>query len=284
MSEQGILLEVENPLQTPLPSNWKIARLGDDNIASTASGGTPNRSVLEYFGGNIRWVKSGELKDTWIDESEERITQLGLESSSAKIFPAGTLLIAMYGATAGMTGILGTEAAINQAICAIVPQNETLDSRFLQFYLIKNRLKLLNARSGGAQPNVNQRIIKSLTIILPPLPEQRAIARALQTVQDAIQARRKEIELERERKAALMQHLFTHGTRNEPTKQSEIGEIPESWEIVRFGDVCLSSAFGPRFSSIYYSSNGNIATLRTTDLPCQWHSLISRNLRHICSN
>ena len=79
--------------------------------------------------------------------------------------------------------------------------------------------------------------IQNIIISLPPLPEQRAIAHVLQTVQNSTQAKRKELELERERKAALMQDLFTHGTRGEPTKQTEIGEMPESWLVLKLGKM-----------------------------------------------
>src|SRR5262245_47297814 len=104
---------------------WAERKLGD--IAQTTSGGTPNRKNLKYFGGQIPWVKSGELEDTFINCTEEKITEHGLEHSSAKLFPAGTLLMAMYGATVGKTAILRIEAATNQAICAITPKDGVAD-------------------------------------------------------------------------------------------------------------------------------------------------------------
>lgn len=248
---------------TRLPSSWTVVLLGNDSIFHISSGGTPDRLAPEYFRGNIKWVKSGELKDNIIYTTEETISSLGLERSSAKLFHAGTLLVAMYGATAGMTALLGVEAAVNQAICAIVPQSNSVDNRFLQFFFIKNRQKILDARSGGAQPNINQRVIRSLAVILPPLPEQRAIAHILQTVQNAIQTRRKELELERERKAALMQHLFTRGTQGGATKQTEIGEIPESWQLVNLENLCngnfgliQTGPFGSQLHASDYIENG----------------------------
>lgn len=220
-----------------LPDGWQVANFGDDEIAFTTSGGTPDRSNPDYFGGDIRWVKSGELDDNLIYDTDEKITRRGLENSSAKVFPAGTLLVAMYGATAGKTAILAAEASTNQAICAIFPRNQSFHPQFLQFYLIKIRDRILSARSGGAQPNISQRIIKSLEVILPPLPEQHAIARALRAVQEARAARQREAALERERKAALMELLFTHGTRGEATKETEIGEVPKSWRVVKLGTL-----------------------------------------------
>lgn len=249
-----------------LPSHWKVVKLGNEKLATTSSGGTPNRSNPNFFGGDIRWVKSGELDDNWIYDTEEKITQQGLEKSSAKIFPAGTLLLALYGATAGKTAILGVEAATNQAVCAIFPVNESFDSQFIQFYLICIRSQILSARTGGAQPNISQRVIKLLNIILPPLPEQRAIAHILRTIQKAKEARQRELELERERKAALMQYLFTHGTGNEPRQHTKIGEIPKSWQVVKLGDICeIASGGTPSRSNLAYW-NGDIPWVKTGEI------------------
>lgn len=271
-----------------LPSHWKVVKLGDEKIATTSSGGTPNRSKPEFFGGDIRWVKSGELDDNWVYDTEEKITQQGLEKSSAKIFPAGTLLLALYGATAGKTAILGVEAATNQAVCAIFPVNYSFDSQFIQFYLIFIRSQILSARTGGAQPNISQRVIKLLDIILPPFPEQKAIAHTLRTIQKSKEARQRELELERERKAALMQYLFTYGTRNELRKQTEIGEIPESWQVVQLRNVCLgepqNGAFvknpkwgtGTLFVNVVDTYKNPVVNLKTVErLECE-ESLLER--------
>lgn len=183
--------------QTPIgtiPKTWQIVRIED--IAETSSGGTPSRSKKEYFEGNIPWVKSGELKDKVIYDTEEKITTEGLQNSAAKIFPKGTLLIAMYGATVGKTGILGLNAATNQAICAILPKDDTFDVRFLRYYIVFRREQMIAISAGGAQPNISQEIIRSTRIALPPLPEQQRIAEILSVVD-------RELELEREEKTRL---------------------------------------------------------------------------------
>ena len=97
----------------------KTVRLGD--ICRTASGGTPSRTNAGYYGGVIPWVKSGELPDGIVSSIEETITEVGLKNSSAKVFPKGTVLLALYGATVGKVGILPCDAATNQAVCAIFP-------------------------------------------------------------------------------------------------------------------------------------------------------------------
>jgi restriction endonuclease S subunit/predicted nucleic acid-binding protein len=197
--------------ETPIgkiPKDWKVVRIGD--IAQTSSGGTPNRAKREYYGGNIPWVKSSELKDNVIYDTEEKITEEGLQNSSAKIFPKGTLLIAMYGATVGKTGILGIDATTNQAICAILP-NKTFDPHFLKNYIIFRRNRLISISSGGAQPNISQEIIKAFKIPLPPIKEQQKIAEILSTIDEAIQ-RIDEVIAKTERlKKGLMQELLTKG-------------------------------------------------------------------------
>ncbi len=114
------------------------------------------------------------------------------------------------------------------------------DSNFLSYLLhTKDFINFaLLTTKGVNHPRTSWSSLAQFEFAFPPLPEQRAIAHILQTVQNAIQARRKELQLERERKAALMQHLFTHGTRGEATKQTEIGEMPERWDVVQLGDLC----------------------------------------------
>ncbi len=192
-----------------LPQSWRVVRLGDKGVAHTTSGGTPNRSNPNYYGGDIPWVKSGELVDNLIHDTEEKITWQGLKDSSAKIFPPGTLLVAMYGATAGRTGILAVEATTNQAVCAIFPGKDFFNGYFLQYYLIQIRPELLSARSGGAQPNINQRVINNLQIPLPSIAEQREIACILRTCDAKISALEREVELLDELFHAMLEELMT---------------------------------------------------------------------------
>jgi len=176
-----------------IPEDWEVVRLGD--VCNTATGGTPSRSKEEYFNGNILWVKSGEIDDNIIFDTEEKITEEGLNKSSIRIFPKNTLLIAMYGATAGKTALLGREASINQAVCAILPRSQKINIHFLRYFIIQFREKLLSERYGGAQPNLNQFIIQNFKISLPPLPEQQEIAEILQTIDQKIEIEKRKKEL-----------------------------------------------------------------------------------------
>lgn len=148
-----------------IPVKWNVRPVGE--FASTTSGGTPNRARPEYYGGEIPWVKSGELEDAPVKVTAETLTPLGLASSSAKLFQHGTLLVAMYGATAGRVGILEIAACTNQAVCAIFPEQDVADPRFLFYALIHRRDALLSARYGGAQPNVSQTILRNFAVPVP---------------------------------------------------------------------------------------------------------------------
>jgi len=161
----------------------EIVKLGD--VAETSSGGTPNRSVNEYWkDGFIPWIKSGQLKDCVITEVEEFITDVGLKNSSAKIFRKGTLLLALYGATAGKLGFLGLDAATNQAICSIVPKSNSLVKEYLYYYLLSIRKKIISDSAGGAQPNISQNYVRELRVPLPKVSIQQKIIAVLDRAVD----------------------------------------------------------------------------------------------------
>jgi hypothetical protein len=164
-----------------------IFKLSD--IAETASGGTPDRGNSGYFGGPIPWLKSGELNDGVILDTEESLTESGLEHSSAKVFPRSTLLIALYGATVGKTGILGVDAATNQAICAVLPRQSNICIPYLHWFLRYKREDFLRAAFGGAQPNISQRVLQDTLLPIPAIQLQKVIALFLESVQRRIRDR-----------------------------------------------------------------------------------------------
>lgn len=152
------------------------------NIADTTSGGTPNRGIPEYYNGDIPWVKSGELKDGLITTCDEYITEAGLKNSSAKLFPKGTLLVAMYGANIGKTGVLDFDASTNQAVCAIFPKVD-ISREFLYWYFKQQRIDFIAVGKGGAQPNISQTIINNASIVVPDDKVQDTIVKFLERIE-----------------------------------------------------------------------------------------------------
>jgi len=165
--------------QRLLSSSFPKARLG--SVTRVTAGGTPSRENLAYWDGDIPWIKTGELLDGDILNAEEKITQVGVDNSSAKLFPPDTVLIALYGQgqTRGRTGRLLIPATTNQACCAVLPQPELLDPLFVQFWLKSHYVELREQAQGGAQPNWNSAMIKNLVIAIPRLDEQRGIVAEL---------------------------------------------------------------------------------------------------------
>lgn len=168
-----------------MKEGWNHVLLG--NVCQTTSGGTPSRRNPDFYEGNIPWVKSGELNSNYITETQEHISEEAIRNSSAKVFPKGTLLMAMYGATIGKVAILGIEAATNQAVCGIY-ESEAIETRYLYWFLSSSKSNLVKQGIGGAQPNIGQGIIKNLKIPLPPLPEQRAIVSRIEELFSAVES------------------------------------------------------------------------------------------------
>ncbi len=152
-------------------------------IAETSSGGTPDRGRPEYYYGDIPWLKSGELNDGFIYQSEEHVSPEAIKNSSAKIFPSETMLVAMYGATAGKVGITKVAAATNQAICAVIPKSE-IDQRFLFWFFRSHRFKFIEISKGGAQPNISQKVIQNTQVPIPPMEIQRQVVEVLDSIEN----------------------------------------------------------------------------------------------------
>ena len=155
-----------------IPKGWVWTTLGD--IGTWQAGGTPSRSNKSYYGGNIPWLKTGDLNDGLITNIPETITEDAVAKSSAKINPAGSVLIAMYGATIGKLGILTFPATTNQACCACI-EYFAITQHYLFYFLLSHRNMFIAKGGGGAQPNISKEIIVNTAIPLPPLAEQERI-------------------------------------------------------------------------------------------------------------
>lgn len=192
---------------------WDMVRLGD--VCDTTSGGTPLKSNEEFYvPAEIPWINSGEVRNGEIFKASKYISKLGLEKSSAKLIPANSVLVAMYGATAGQVGLLRFEATTNQAVCSILPSDK-YNPKFLYYILSSKTENLIQMSVGGAQPNISQDIIKNIKIPLPPLEVQEEIVKELDGYQAVIDGAQKVID------------------NWKPTLP-----INPNWEKVKLGDVC----------------------------------------------
>ncbi|EYA36705.1 restriction endonuclease subunit S, partial [Bacteroides fragilis] len=155
-----------------VPSSWMWTTLGE--VGTWQSGGTPSRSNKSYYGGNIPWLKTGDLNDGLITDIPESITEEAVSNSSAKLNPIGSVLIAMYGATIGKLGILTIPATTNQACCACV-EYLGITQLYLFYFLLSQREAFVAKGGGGAQPNISKEIIVNTYFPLPPYAEQQRI-------------------------------------------------------------------------------------------------------------
>ena len=159
-----------------LPKGWEWCKLAE--VGTWQSGSTPSRGVSSYYGGTIPWLKTGDLNDGYIKVIPEYITEKALAETSVKLNPAGSVLIAMYGATIGKVGILTFPATTNQACCACSEFNG-VSNKYLFYFLISHKEAFIQQGGGGAQPNISKEIIINTPIPIPPEKEQERIVNAI---------------------------------------------------------------------------------------------------------
>ena len=161
-----------------IPDTWEWVRLG--SIGDWGSGATPSRSIPEYYGGDIPWLKTGDLNDGYIEYIPENISRFALEKTSVRLNPAGSVLIAMYGATIGKLGILTFPATTNQACCACLPIE--ICNEYLFYFLMSQKVAFVKQSEGGAQPNISKKKIVATLMPLPSLAEQYRIVAKIKEV------------------------------------------------------------------------------------------------------
>jgi type I restriction enzyme, S subunit len=224
------------------------------SFCKTGSGTTPSRAQADrYFGGDIPWVKSGELRESIVSEAEESVTSEALAETSLKIAPKGAVLVAMYGANVGRVGILGIDATTNQAVCHIVPDKDKADSRYI-FHALQGKLTEFLSRSvGGAQPNISQQIIRETKIFLPPIATQKKIAAILDQAEALRSLRRQSIE----QLDALARSVFLEMFGDPVTN-------PKRWENSALKNLCDEIHDCPHSTPVWTDSG--VICLRTSNL------------------
>ncbi|PMH25543.1 hypothetical protein BCU71_24575 [Vibrio lentus] len=264
-----------------VPNGWCIGTIED--IAKVTSGGTPSRTKDSYWNGHIPWVTTSEVKFGVIADAVQKITQEGLDNSSAKLFPKDTILMAMYGQgkTRGQVAKLGIEASTNQACAALLLHKEH-DVEYYYQFLTSQYENIRELANSGGQQNLSAGIIKDIRVPIPPLPEQRKIAKILSTWDKAITTTEKLIETSQQQKKALMQQLLTGKKRlvNPDTGEAFEGE----WEEIAVGNFGVIYSGGTPSTSNKEYWDGDIDWITPTDITKQDNVYISSSKRRISAD
>lgn len=271
-------------------TSWRELSV-DDLCLRVTSGGTPKRTVPEYYSpATIPWVKTGDLLDTYVSSYSEYISDRGLQESSAKILPADTVLMAMYGATVGALGILSEEATCNQASCALITDPEVCNPRWLFYALLNGRNYIVSQATGAAQQNLSGKTIRQFRFLTPPISEQRAIAEVLGALDDKIAANNKTIQLADSLTSALAEDAFSRGnfvplasiaeiTMGNSPKGETLNEDGEGLAFfqgirdfgVRYPQERVSSTAPTRFAKeldTLFSVRAPVGTVNLAGMPC----------------
>lgn len=231
-----------------MKKKWEVTKIGD--ICKTAAGGTPLKAHKDYYeGGVIPWIRSGEVNKKEITDSKFLITEKGLRNSSAKLFPINTVLVAMYGATAGQTGILKIEASTNQAVCGILPSSNFVPE-FLYYVLLNKKDELVSQAVGNAQPNISQMKIKETSVPVPSLDEQRRIVAFIDEAFEAIAKAKENVKKNLQNAMELFESYL----------QNVLANPRDEWKEKKLGDI-FNIKHGFAFKSEFFSQTGEYVLL-----------------------
>ena len=243
-----------------MKNGWQWKPLGE--VCKTGSGGTPLKEKKEYYeGGTIPWLMSGEVSQGEVREATRFITQKGLDNSAARIFPKDTVLVAMYGATAGQVGILRFEATTNQAVCGILP-NKQFIPEFLFFFLLSKKEELVAQATGNAQPNISQIKIKNTNVPILSLPEQQRIVGILDEAFEGITTAKANAETNLQNARAVFESYL------QSVLQSK------KWKWKTFGELCDDVEYG---SSAKSKADSGVPVLRMGNIQegrLNWKNLV----------
>jgi len=249
-----------------IPKDWEFKTIEEISYKVKA-GGTPRRKELKYWNGAIPFVTISDITNSriYIYKTKEKISELGLNNSSAWLVPPNSLLVSMY-ATIGETAINKIEVATNQAILAIIPKpcfNVEFGAYVIKYY----KKFLYNKNIQSTQKNVNKAILKNFKIPFPPLEEQKRIAYVLSKIQNAIKIQDRIINSLQELKKSMLHKLFTEGIGHTEFKDTEIGKIPKDWEFKTIEEISYKVKAGgtPRRKELKYW-NGAIPFVTISDI------------------
>jgi type I restriction enzyme S subunit len=252
----------------PLPKEWELVQLRDTCL-DFFGGGTPSTKTPEFWDGNVAWTTSAHLDGLYLTTGQRRITEVGLEHSACRVVPAGNLLIGTR-VGVGKTSVNLIDIAISQDLTGAIIDKERFLPEYLALYLQTACCQSVFAlqKRGATIKGIPREDLHRIEIAAPPLPEQRAIAGILSKILSAVELQHRIVATLKELKAATMAKLFREGLLGEPLKQTEIGEIPKGWEILRLDQVATIErgkfAHRPRNDPRFYG--GTIPFIQTGDV------------------
>jgi len=246
-----------------------------DVCLKISSGGTPSRKRSDYFdlnNGHL-WVKSKELLEKGITDTEEKISEIGLQNSSAKYYQANTILVAMYGVNAGQLAWLERPATVNQAICALVVDDKKADWKFIYYSLLESRQGLISLARGAAQPNLNKDMVENFeTSICADLKIQTRIASVLSSYDDLIENNEKRIKALEEMSQLLYTEWFVkfkfpgYEKVNMIDTGTQYGIIPENWNLTKIKKIGKVITGKTPPTSNLENFNGEVLFVKTPDI------------------
>ena len=251
-----------------VPDGWRPSRVGD--LAEIRTGGTPSRGNPAFWGGDIPWMSSGEVHLRRVRETRERITTAGMQSSNAKILPRGSVMIALngQGKTRGMAALLDAPMACNQSLAALIVRPDSADPEWLYYAMALKYRALRNLTGDEARNGLNLSLLRAVEVLTPPLEEQRRIATVLQAADDAVAAAEAVIDQTETVKRGFVEQLLTRGMPGRHTrfKMTDIGEVPESWEVVTVESACKIVGGHAFPEAEQGSSTGELPFIKVSDM------------------
>lgn len=250
-----------------IPNDWEIKKIGDI-FNDLRAGSTPSRKIEDYYTGDIPWITSGELKYKIIYDTLEKITEDAVKDTNLELYPEGTFFIAITGleaaGTRGSCAISGVKATTNQSCMAFKPKDKFSNTYLYHWYRLYGDYIGLKYTQGTKQQSLNNKIVAGLEIPVPKLEEQEKIASILSTVDEQIDNVDELIQKNKELKKGLMQQLLTKGIGHTKFKKTDIGEIPEGWEVKKLSDVSWYQE-GPGLRKWQFKSEG-LKVINVTNL------------------
>ncbi len=253
-------------MSNSVPEGWNIYSL--DELGQVVGGGTPESNNTDYWGGDIYWATPKEitkLSSRYINKTERTITQDGLDRSSAKLHPIGTILLTSR-ASVGYPAINTIPMATNQGFQSLRPNNK-LDTEYGYQCLLNSRNKLEKLSAGSTFLEISSKEVKKFKVVIPPLPEQKKIAAILTSVDTVIEKTQAQIDKLKDLKTGMMQELLTKGIGHTEFKDSPVGRIPVEWEVKTIGDLAnVKRGASPRPIKDKKWWGGNVGWIRISDV------------------